>query len=176
MEFILMDLSQKATYKDEMLKMLCYSDKEFVPPLSARSSTTQKDLSGSVMVENGLESYFSEMCNQQIMGVFEDDTLLSFISFRENYTSDVIGEQYLPNIYLSTLVSKPETRGRGITVKLYDHLFNHCYADRFVLTRTWSTNFAHTRILEKFAFGELLRIADDRGKGIDTVYYVKKAV
>lgn len=174
MEFILMDVKQKATYRDEMLKMLQYSDKEFVPPLSARSSTTQKALSGLSSVKNGLESYFSEMCDQQIMGVFEGDVLLSFISFRENYTSDVIGEQYLPNIYLSTLVSKPESRGKGITIKLYDHLFNHCYGDRFVLTRTWSTNIAHTRILGKFGFDELLRIVDDRGNGIDTVYYVRK--
>ena len=174
MEFVMMDAEQIATYAEEILSMLRCSDKEFVPPLSARSSTTQKDLSGGECSEEGIQSYFTEMCRQRILGAFEGSVLLGFVSFRENYTNDVIGSDCLPNIYLSTLVSKPEARGKGMTVKMYEHLFNRLYADRYILTRTWSTNYAHTRILEKFAFEELCRISNDRGAGIDTVYYKRK--
>ena len=56
MEFVLMDDEKKSAYMEEMLAMMRYSDKEFVPPLSARSSTTQKDLSGSNVSEKGLKS------------------------------------------------------------------------------------------------------------------------
>lgn len=171
MEFSILSEENKQRYSREMFSMLTYSDREFVPPLSARSSTTQKDLSGGISSEEGIRSYFEEMCRQKILGAFEGDALLGFVSFRENYISDVIGKEQLPNIYLSTLVSKPEARGKGMTVQMYDHLFNRCYADRNILTRTWSTNFAHTKILEKFGFSELHRIPNDRGEGIDTVYF-----
>ena len=43
--------------------------------------------------------------------------LLAFVSFRENYTSDVIPSQQ-PNIYLSTLVMRPEARGKHLTVDI----------------------------------------------------------
>lgn len=171
MEFILLDEEMKGAYRGEMYAMLVCSDKEFVPPLSERSSTTQKKLSGGVSSESGILSYFDEMCRQQILGAFDGGKLLGYVSFRENYTSDVIGAEYLPNIYLSTLVSRPEARGKGMTVQMYDDLFNRRYPDRSILTRTWSTNHAHTRILEKFGFNELRRIPNDRGAGIDTVYY-----
>ena len=98
------------------------------------------------------------------------------MSFKENYTNDTIKEEGLPNIYLSTLVLKPEAKGKGLTVRMYDFLFLQCYGDRNIYTRTWSTNIAHTKILSKFAFDELARMKDDRGEGIDTVYYVKKQV
>lgn len=173
MDFIILDEEMKRIYRDEMYAMLAYSDREFVPPLSARRSTTQKNLSDGICSESGIRAYFDEMCRQQILGAFEADKLLGYVSFRENYTSDVIGGEYLPNIYLSTLVSKPEARGKGMTVQMYDDLFNRRYADRSILTRTWSTNYAHTRILERFHFCELHRIPNDRGVGIDTVYYYR---
>lgn len=174
MDFRMLSEENKHNYSREMFSMLTYSDREFVPPLSARSSTTQKDLSGGVSSEEGIRSYFEEMRRQQILGAFEGDVLLGFVSFRENYISDVISKEQLPNIYLSTLVSRPEARGKGMTVRMYDHLFNRCYRDRNILTRTWSTNFAHTKILEKFGFSELRRIPNDRGEGIDTVYFIRK--
>ncbi len=174
MEFIMLDDTMKAAYRDEMYAMLMHSDREFVPPLSARSSTTQKDLSSKESSEEGLHAYFSQMCDQKILAAFEGTTLLGFVSFREDYTSDVIGADRLPNIYLSTLVSKPEARGRGMTVQMYEHLFCRCYQDRSIFTRTWSTNAAHIRILDKFGFRRLCTIPDDRGAGIDTVYFARE--
>ena len=171
MDFYIMDDREKSTREQELFSMLRDSDGEFVPPLSARSSTTQKTLSGRESSEEGLRSYFREMCQQQILGAYEGDVLLGFVSFRENYTSDLIGEEHLPNIYLSTLISKRAFRGRGMTVQMYDHLFNCLYAGRNILTRTWSANYAHTHILERFGFCELHRIPNDRGAGVDTVYY-----
>ena len=77
----------------------------------------------------------------------------------------------MPNIYLSTLVLSAESRGKGITKKLYAHLFNELYPEKNIFTRTWSTNAPHIKILDYFGFDEMVRIKNDRGNGIDTVYF-----
>ena len=174
MRFELLTKSQKALYREEILGMMRFSDKDFIPPLSARSSTTQKDLSGIRSVENGIELYYSQMEQQQILCVFEGETLLGFVSYRENYTCDQITEDTFPNIYLSTLIVKPEARGKGLTRKMYEYLFWDQYRDRNIFTRTWSTNSAHIKILDGFGFTLIQRLENDRGNGIDTVYFRKK--
>jgi len=80
----------------------------------------------------------------------------------------------LPNIYLSTLILSTESRGKGVTKKLYAHLFNELYPDKSIFTRTWSTNLAHIKILDYFSFEEIARLENDRGNGIDTVYFAKR--
>ena len=170
MYFKLLSNDDKIIYKNEILDMMKVSDKDFVPPLSARNSTLQKDLTSFKTSTGGIEKYYAEMESQEILGVFDDD-LIGFVSFRIDYVCDVIDDSFKPNIYLSTLILKPETRGKGITRLLYDYLFNTLYPTRNIFTRTWSTNIAHTKILFGFGFSELSRKINDRGEGIDTVYY-----
>ena len=66
-----------------------------------------------------------------------------------------------------------EARGKGLTQKMYDFLFNNLYANSNIFTRTWSTNFAHLKILTKFGFELIKTIPNDRGENIDTVYFAK---
>ena len=101
----------------------------------------------------------------------EDSNLLGFVSFKENYIPEHYPNAKLPNIYVSTLILSPESRGRGLTKKLYHHLFSERFPDHSIYTRTWSTNMAHLKILEYFGFSEVLRIPNHRGAGIDTVYF-----
>lgn len=171
MMFELMDAEKKQTYRKDLLAMLEYSDGEFVPPLSSRSSTVQKGLTGDASNAEGVMPYFEEMLKQRILGAFEDGILQAFVSFREDYTNDIILQSQQPNIYLSTLVMRPEARGKRLTVRLYAHLFNELYPRSHIFTRTWSTNMAHITILGKFGFREVCRLPDDRGLGIDTVYF-----
>lgn len=175
MEFVLLDEFAKQKYYDEMLSLMELSDKEFVPPLSQRGSTTQKNLKETENV-GSVSDYLNEMTNQKIVAVIEDDNLLGYVSFKENYTNDIIGADTLPNIYLSTLILSPASRGKGVTKKLYSHLFFNLYSNSNIYTRTWSTNYAHTKILDFFGFEEIARLKDDRGNGIDTVYFSKKQV
>lgn len=174
MQFRVLTEQEKLTYKNDVIEMLKGSDKDFIPPLSARTSTTQSDLSATESSEQGLLSYYQEMNKQQILGAFDEQGFIGFVSYRENYLSSEIGEDYLPNIYLSTLVLKPEARGKRVTYQMYDYLFNQLYPNHSIFTRTWSTNVAHIRILSKFDFIEFIRKPNDRGKGIDTVYFCKR--
>ncbi|MBE7040539.1 MAG: GNAT family N-acetyltransferase [Ruminococcaceae bacterium] len=175
MEFVLLTEEQKQEFFQDILHMMQLSDKDFVPPLSERSSTTQSSLAGQgEKGEGSVLNYLSEMIHQPILAAVEDGKILEFISFKENYVTDGIDEKDLPNIYLSTLILHPDGRGRGLTKQLYGHLFNELYADRNIFTRTWSTNVPHIKILSFFGFEELKRLKDHRGAGIDTVYYVKR--
>ncbi len=159
-------------YEDELLSILTQCDEEFVPPLSARSSTTQSDLSGAEKASNGVMDYFEGMKKQKTLMATENGKLIAFVSYKENFTSDKIPEEDLPNIYVSTLIVHPDGRGKGLTRKMYEILFKE-YENANVFTRTWSTNAAHIRILSKFGFEEIHVLKNDRGKGIDTVYFKK---
>lgn len=48
MEIKILTKIEQDKYDNEILDMLTKGDTEFVPPLSARSSTTQSDLTGRV--------------------------------------------------------------------------------------------------------------------------------
>ena len=173
MEFKFLTKEECEKHYDVFYKMLEMGDDEFVPPLSARSSTTQKDLSGGKKNENGIKAYLDGMLGQNMLVCEEGGKICGFVSFKNDYTCDCIKNTDKPNIYISTALVNPDFRGRKITAKMYEYLFNE-NADKNIFTRTWSTNIAHTKILLKFGFSELLRIENDRGCGIDTVYYAKR--
>ena len=172
MEFILFSQEQKEFFSNDIIKLMQISDKDFIPPLSSRASTLQKNLSDAPASGN-VCAYFEEMIKQNVLGIIEDGVFLGFVSFKENYFNDVVPKNSTPNIYVSTLILAPEARGKHLTERAYEYLFNILYPKHNLYTRTWSTNFAHIRILSKFNFSELYRIKDDRGENIDTVYFEK---
>ena len=174
MHFKILDREDKSRYGGDIIKILTAADREFVPPLSQRTSTLDKTFGATASYGPGVTLYFEEMIKQEVMGVFEDRELLGFVSYRLDYVTDLISENECPNLYVSTLVLSDKARGKGLTKRMYAYLFCDVYADRNVFTRTWSTNFAHTKILESFGFTEIIRKENDRGNGIDTVYYKRE--
>lgn len=167
--------TEQEIYYDQILEMLYEADGEFVPPLSARTSTTQSDLSFESVGSDGILLYFNELQKQRFMVAVEDGHLLGFVSYKENYTNAQIPEIQTPNIYISTLIVKPEARGRRLTQTMYESLFD-AYKHCGIYTRTWSTNAAHINILGKFGFEKLSALKNDRGNGIDTIYFSKKTL
>lgn len=105
---------------------------------------------------------------------FEENTLIAFVSYKENYTCAEISSGELPNIYILTLVVSPKARGKGVTKALYSRLFSE-YEHVNIFTRTWSTNIAHIKILEAYGFEVIKVLENDRGNGIDTIYFKKPA-
>ena len=166
-------LKQKEQHKisDKAYELLAAADNEFVPPLSSRKSSTQRDFSKAVQGDS-IKEYFEQLKSQRFASVFEEGELIAFVSFKENYTCSEISENELPNIYLSTLVVSPKARGKGVTTALYQKLFTE-YEKVNIFTRTWSTNFAHIKILGKYGFEVIKVLKDDRGVGIDTIYFKK---
>jgi len=174
MNFRILDSNEKELLESDIIELLKESDKDFVPPLSQRRSTLDKSFSSLNSSESDVVSYYSEMKEQKILAAFDEGEFIGFVSFREDYLSDEIAPSELPNIYVSTLVLSRKARGKGVTKKMYSYLFDELYPNNNVFTRTWSTNVSHTKILDYFGFTEILRKRDDRGVGIDTVYYKKE--
>ena len=163
--------TQHTLYQD-VLGLLSAADQEFVPPLSCRSSSVQQDFSTPLKTSNGILAYFENLKEQRFLAAWENGKLLGFVSFRGNYLCREIPAEALPNIYISTLIVAPEARGKGITAAMYQVLFA-AYSQCNIFTRTWSSNIAHIRILEKFGFSRWRVLKNDRGNGIDTVYFQK---
>ena len=170
MELKILTDEEKDIYSRQIIDLLTESDDDFLPPLSKRGSPKDKSFSQDTKNSDGVISYYTEMNRQPILAAVIDDKIVGFVSFSENYDGGRI-----PNIYISTLVVSKASRGMGLTTKIYDYLFNTAFADRPFYTRTWSTNIAHTKILSRFGFSEIKRIPNDRGDGIDTVYFEKPA-
>lgn len=171
MELKILTRAEQDFFGPQILEMLQESDKEFVPPLSSRSSTTQQTLDTEATCPEGVVQYYNQLQTQKVMAAVEGDRLLAFVSYIENYQNGPVTQT--PNIYLSTLVMRPEARGKGLTKKLYGYLFD-AYKPAPVFTRTWSTNAVHIRILDYFGFEQLKVLPDHRGPGIDTIYFVKR--
>lgn len=154
--------------EDALRKMLELCDREFVPPLSGRTSTTQ---GGFIAADGtGVDAYLQAMLAQPGILALEEGRVAAFLSYRENYSCDHISADSFPNCYISTVIVHPDFRGKGILRLFYETIlqkFSHCG----IYTRTWSTNAAQEHVLARFGFAELCRIPDHRGPGIDTVYY-----
>ena len=83
MEFICFSEEEKKNRRSELLEMTAESDREFVPPLSLRTSTVQGCLNGSKEtsgeetrafeeVKAGVLPYFEEMMAQEIIAAVEN--------------------------------------------------------------------------------------------------------
>lgn len=172
MEIKLLSREEQERIHPQVLEMLTEADGDFVPPLSSRSSSVQQTFTGNTTQRGGVQDYFAELTRQRFAAVLEGETLVAFVSYKEDYICEHIPPETLPNIYLTTLIVRPSFRGQGVTTALYKMLFA-AYADRNIFTRTWSTNGAHIRVLEKYGFSLIKTLPDHRGPGIHTVYFQK---
>lgn len=113
------------------------------------------------------------MATQAFLLALDDrEELVSFLSYIPSYQlpADTLSES---TAYVSTICTSPEARGKGIAKALYLEL-ERVVTDRPISLRTWSTNSAQVHLLQQLGYHEVLRLKDDRGEGIDTVYYVKE--
>ena len=150
------------------LLVLC--DKEFTPPLSARSSTTQLDLHSSEESKSGIEEYFVEISKQSAVVATFKGEVVGFVSFKYDYVCEYITKDFAPNVYVSTIIVHPKYRHRSIASSMYEVLIKKL-PKHYIFTRTWSTNLSHIRILLSLGFHEHCQISNDRGENIDTNYY-----
>ena len=172
MELVYFPNTISSGYSRQVRELLKLADREFIPPLSARGSSTQADLSAAQALEAGVDAYFETMQTQPVVLAIEEDTCLGFMAFKENYTCSEIGADTLPNLYASTCVVHPEGRGQGLMQCFYEKMLE-LFPKNNICTRTWHTNFAHLRVLEKLGFSQIARLKDHRGPGMDTVYFLK---
>ena len=114
----------KNAWRSEVRSLLSQADKEFLPPLSARNSTSQKELKTRKFLENGVENYFQEMWAQEFLLATvgaREKLLAGFMSYKNGYEVSLSGGS-IKSWYVSTVVVAPEFRGQGITTRFYTEL------------------------------------------------------
>lgn len=150
--------------------LLSLCDKEFVPPLSQRKSTSQADLTPDVQEASGIDEYFGEVAEQSAIVVMKNGEVIAFISFKKDYTCEHISLEFRPNLYVTTIIVSPKYRNHNLAGQMYDFLIKK-FPKHYIFTRTWSTNISHIRILLTKKFHEHCVLKNDRGNDIDTNYY-----
>lgn len=160
--------------KKDIYSILKAVDKEFVPPLSVRNSTRQNSFTSNENQKNDEPwVYYEAMIEQKFILALEGKKVIGFLSYIPNYSvSYPVKKEEIDADYISTIAVASEYRNKGITREMYKTFLSTSKA-KIVATRTWSLNHAHIHILESIGFELAETIPNDRGEGIDTVYYQK---
>ena len=136
---------------EELWRLLCLYDRDFVPPLSQRENTYQQTLTGGP-AEDGPHAYFQALREQSFLLAAEGDALLGFFSFRRDYLPPSIAHlreaRRLP-LYVTTIVVDAPVRRRGLAARFYRTLPAQFSGPLLISTRTWSGNYSHLHLLER---------------------------
>ena len=103
MEFRILNAFEKNQYREELLEILTINDKNFVPPLSQRSSTTQKNLLGDEGKADILP-YFNKMMEQNILAMFYEGKLFGFDGLITELSERIAGGGQLLKIHMCCLL------------------------------------------------------------------------
>ena len=126
--------------------------------------------------QDGIAEYLENICSQHVVLWKEEGVVRAFMTWKDHFNCENL-EAYPDSCYLTTLCVWPDYRGQGISEVMYAEAEKDIAAkfpgSRITL-RTWSTNGAQEHILDKLGYSLVRRLKDDRGEGIDTVYFVKK--
>lgn len=158
-----------ADRRDELLELVRAADEEFVPPLSSRGGTTDTDLSDGA--DRDIEPYFAQMTAQSLIAAVDKVGRVAGIL---SYIPDRIldnGDEEVASDYVSTIIVGTDHRRRGVARSLCRELMTR---ETPISTRTWSGNTEHLELLADLGFVLWKRLPDDRGLGVDTVYYLRR--
>ncbi|MFZ7132163.1 MAG: GNAT family N-acetyltransferase [Eubacteriales bacterium] len=158
----------------QIWELLCCCDKEFVPPLSDRYNITQKEFSNKEKSEKP-HKYFSDMIKLDFVIAKVNEKIIGFIAFYKTYSCEVLS-QYKTFLYIATICVNPAFRGKGVLTNMYDYLekkITKKFNQNQIVTRTWSSNVHHIKMLEKREYTKILVLINNRGNNIDTIYFRK---
>ena len=166
------NLSEKE--KEKVWEILCQCDREFYPPLSARNSSSQKNLSHTgIIAEEQPTVYYAEMIQQDFILAYEGEDVVGFMTFKQKYECEALTE-FGTSLYITTVCVKKERRGHGIMKAMYQTMEQEvakvCDCNK-VSTRTWSLNDAQIHELSRRGYEKLCVLENHRGPGVDTVYF-----
>lgn len=155
MQMIFTDELSKTPFEQDVWNILCECDEDFLPPLSARENSSQKNLDEIVSVEKSLPyTYFSSMKKQNFILVVDNNLVIAFMTFIHQYTCEELKEIGVSN-YITTICVKKAHRNKGLLKQMYAYMGENIpsqYKLPYLSTRTWSTNTYHLITLERLVF------------------------
>ncbi|WP_135304891.1 GNAT family N-acetyltransferase [Haloarcula amylovorans] len=168
-------VEQRTSLQDGITRLLELVDEEFVPPLTSekRSSVSRAPGEGGA---TDISGYIDRCLDRPMIGAFDDGRLVGFCSFERLEDSDALDE-FTPTNHVEIIAVDEPHRGRGLATQMYQLLLTDLpptWQAPSVSTKTWNTNDAHIAVLENLGFEEVARLAEDRGAGIDTLYFARR--
>lgn len=165
--------------KDCVWRLLCECDGDFMPRLSSRNRPDQRDLRdlGEDGAGTGPHEYFEKILGQEFLIARCDGTFAGFMTYRREEPAMALPELG-DAIYVTTVCVEREMRGKGVTSAMYDKVEGDEIRDGgrlAVYTRTWSLNAAQMHTLPKRGYEIVSVLENDRGEGVDTVYFAKQS-
>ena len=114
------DLSD--SQKSDILNLLVLTDCEFIPPLSARNSTTQTNLTNTETHKKEIPLvYYENLLRQNFLLALHKNQVIGFMSYIPNHKI-ALEDDFLIAHYVSTVIVHPDFRSNGITEAFYDLL------------------------------------------------------
>jgi len=178
-EFKLLEKDEVNKNVEQELRNIVYEiDYEFIPPLSYRNSTTFS-FGKKTINHNKPENYLQNILNQEIIVCRKknNDQIIGFLSYIPNHSIKIKNKKNITCHYITTIGVTKGGRGHGVTHQFYrmiEEIVDKQAVNKFVATRTWSTNRTHIKILSDLGYKNVLTIKNDRGNGIHTVYFAKE--
>ena len=160
---ILTDKTKKQFMRDISLLVQKYNN-EFIPPLSKRGSvscTSLRDCNN-----DNISEYIESMKSQDFIVVLDKtNKVVGFLSYEHREVCDIDCN------YVSIIITDKNYREQGVARELYSVLEK--LSKLPIIVRTWSTNYKNRSILSNLGYDCIKTIKDDRGVGIDTLYFVQ---
>lgn len=156
---------------DQVWKLVCRYNHAFIPPLSARDSSYQADLTHRKSDHEKPIQYFQALKEQSFLIATMQDQVAGFMSYKHHHICQDLRDD-IETSYVTTIIVDEAYRGNGLTRLFYERLMTLSMHDT-ITTRTWSANDSHIHILDKLGFSEVKRLVNARGEGMDTIYFRK---
>ncbi|MCP3685605.1 MAG: GNAT family N-acetyltransferase [bacterium] len=146
--------NKKGEY-EELYSFLEAVDEDFFPALSKYPYPFREHLDR--VVEKGTIFYIKE------------ETVIGMISFYDH-------DERFESAYIDLIAVLKEHRKKNLGMLLMEKCFSELKSKNIkkVRIRTWSTNPASKKLYEKAGFKVYKTEKDDRGKGVDSVYFEKE--
>lgn len=176
MTYLFFDKLDDKYWKNQIKNFIDIYDSDFIPPLSSRQTSLDNSFHNTDIDKNDKNNYFESIIKQSFILCVEDEKLIGFMSFKMDYLPECIGDKKEKPlyVYVTTIIIDKNSRGKGIARNLYIELCTHFYNKKIIIsTRTWSHNYGHLSVLNKMGFKRVLTINNDRGEGVNTVYFIK---
>ena len=163
-----------SSQKEQLYHLLVSREGDFIPPISERGEKSK---------EENIKEYFEHLLSMRMVLIEENVTMSNIpdeVREKEMHLAAYLAfepEHYFPPtdetiLYMSSAIVDPKYRGHHYLEEMYKCCFEEA-GDRPVGTRTWSTNGVQLHLLPKLGFEVAERIVNDRGEGIDSLYYIR---
>lgn len=154
-----------------MWKILEVTDKDFVPPLSARKPITLGKMKTARAQWSLPLEHLDFIMNMYVVLAWHDDKLVGFLSFIPDFHHESI--PYDSCVYIDMVAVHPTWRRKGVARTLYKALFETEIFRRHqdTVLHTWSTNNSHSELIVSLGFEEIDRVPNERAPGVDTVVF-----